>query len=298
MGDHDELRVAAELPEQEREPVDVGVVERSVHLVEDAEGAGLHEVDGEEQRDRGEGLLAAGEEGERLRLLPPRTGEDVDLRLQRIVAAQRERRLPPFEQGAEHLLEILVHLGEGLLEELRGGHVDLLDRLEQGESRLVEILALAFEEAKPLAALLVILHREEVHGPEGAEFLLHLLQAQAPLLARARSGAFRRFDGARHQRFVRHLALFLLEIRILDLAERDRRLHRGRRRGPGLEVRLVFVPHALHEDAHLRFGLGPLQLRAMEPLGQLVVLASQLPRLGLQIVGGTLHGTEALPRPL
>src|SRR5207237_6769119 len=69
---YDELRVAAELPEQEDEAVDVGVVERRVYLVQDAEGTGLDQIDREEERDGGQRLLAPRKQRERLRLLPAR----------------------------------------------------------------------------------------------------------------------------------------------------------------------------------------------------------------------------------
>ena len=41
---------------------DVPLIERRVHLVEEAEGRGLDEEDGEDERHRGERLLAAGQQ--------------------------------------------------------------------------------------------------------------------------------------------------------------------------------------------------------------------------------------------
>ena len=49
MRDHDELGLLLELAQQTDEPRDIGVIERSIHLVEQAEGARLGEIDGEEQ---------------------------------------------------------------------------------------------------------------------------------------------------------------------------------------------------------------------------------------------------------
>src|SRR2546427_8787220 len=49
VGDHQELRLAGQLPQDAQKPVDVRVVERRIHLVEDAEGARAEIEDGEEQ---------------------------------------------------------------------------------------------------------------------------------------------------------------------------------------------------------------------------------------------------------
>jgi hypothetical protein len=48
------------LAQQAGEPLDVGFVQRRVHFVQDAEGAGLIAEDGHQQGHRGQGLLAAG----------------------------------------------------------------------------------------------------------------------------------------------------------------------------------------------------------------------------------------------
>src|SRR5207237_69018 len=64
------------------------------------------------------------------------------------------------------------------------------------------------------------------------------------------------------------------------------------------EVHLVFVPHPLQEHAQLRLGFGPLQLRAVEPLRDLVVLATEIAGPGLEVVRGSLHRAEPLARAL
>src|SRR4051812_13522391 len=60
--DDDELGGAAHLPDHLVVPADVRLVERRVDLVEQAERRRLDQEDGEDQRDRGERLLPAGEQ--------------------------------------------------------------------------------------------------------------------------------------------------------------------------------------------------------------------------------------------
>src|SRR3990172_8807233 len=77
VGDDDELRAAAHLFEETGKARYVGLVERGVHLIEHAEGARLDEERREEQGDRREGPLAAGEERNGLKLLASRLCDDL-----------------------------------------------------------------------------------------------------------------------------------------------------------------------------------------------------------------------------
>ena len=78
VGDHDELRLVGEAAERIGEPPDVGLVERGIDLVEDAERHRPDLEHREQQRDRGQGPLAAGQHRERLLLLAGRPGDDLD----------------------------------------------------------------------------------------------------------------------------------------------------------------------------------------------------------------------------
>ena len=60
--------------EQVAEAVDVGVVERRVDFVEHADRRGIGEEQREDQRDRGQRLLAARQQRERLQPLARRLG--------------------------------------------------------------------------------------------------------------------------------------------------------------------------------------------------------------------------------
>lgn len=78
VGDDDELGVLKEAFEDVEEAVDVGFVQRGVQFVQQAKGAGLDLVDGEEKGDGGHGLFAAGEQADVLKAFAGRTGDDVD----------------------------------------------------------------------------------------------------------------------------------------------------------------------------------------------------------------------------
>ena len=82
-------RVSVELRhlvEQVAEALDVGVVERRVDLVEHADRRRVGEEHREDQRHRGQRLLAAGEQRQRRRLLAGRLGDDFEAGFERIVA--------------------------------------------------------------------------------------------------------------------------------------------------------------------------------------------------------------------
>src|SRR3954453_19304230 len=67
-----------EAPDQLQEAVDVGVVEGGLDLVEDVEGTGAGEEDGEDEGQRHQRLLAAGEQRERAGRLAGRGYLDLD----------------------------------------------------------------------------------------------------------------------------------------------------------------------------------------------------------------------------
>ncbi len=155
VGDDHELRMLGEALHHPDEAVDVRFVERRVHLVEDAEGARLHHVDREEERHRRHRLLAARHQGHALELLAGGLGDDVDAALERIALVdQDEGRLAAAEELAEDLLEVRLHLLEGLGEHLLGRLVDFLDREKELFLAAAEVGVLGLEEGEALLQFL------------------------------------------------------------------------------------------------------------------------------------------------
>ena len=145
MGDDEELGRGLELVEQPDEPADVGVVQRRVHLVHQAEGARLGEVDAEQQRHRHQGALAGGEQVDPLGALAARRRVDLDLALERIVGVgQPEVALAAAEQGLEDVQEVGLDRGEGLEEQAARGAVDFPDGLLQRLPRRDQVVALGW----------------------------------------------------------------------------------------------------------------------------------------------------------
>ena len=129
------------------EPSDVGIVERRVDLVEQAERAGLVLEEREHQRDRGQRLLAAGEQLDALQALARRLRDDLDAALDRVVLVEQgQPGASAAEERAEDLLEVTVDGGERLGEPLPGRFVDALDGLGGLGNRVDQVLALRRQE--------------------------------------------------------------------------------------------------------------------------------------------------------
>ena len=204
--DDDELRAVRERAQDLQEAVDVEVVERGLDLVEDVERARPGEEDGEQERERGHRLLAAGEQRQALGRLA--RGRDLDLDAHLVVRAvadvllvvglgrrgspRRPRRAAEDgaragvlahepqvaaaarEEVADDLLEVLRRGGEGLLEGLLDAAVRVADQLLELPQRGLQVVALAFELLDVLERLLVLLLRERV---DRAELVAAALQA-------------------------------------------------------------------------------------------------------------------------
>ena len=161
--DDDELRPIRHLAHDLVEAVDVRLVERRVDLVEHAERRRLDLEDGEQQRHRGERLLAARQQLDAADLLARRLRHDLDrrsracrlssaraLRRLRRRGRERQRRVTAAEEAREDRLELGVDRVERLAEPLARGPVDLLDRRLQLTDRTLEIAPLRGQEVEAL----------------------------------------------------------------------------------------------------------------------------------------------------
>ena len=184
VGDHQELRVLAELLVDLQQAAQVGVVERRLDLVEDVERrrAGLEQRDQERHRDQRP--LATGEQREPLDLLAGRPRLDLDAGVEHVVGVGEDQ--PPLaagEQPGERRLEGLLHVGVGLGEDLLHPRVDLADDVEQVVAGLLEVLELLGEEAVPLLQRRELLERQRVDRAEHRQLALGGAQPLGLLLA-------------------------------------------------------------------------------------------------------------------
>ena len=143
--DDDEAGVgrARHLVEQVAEALDIVIVERRVDLVEHADRRRIGEEHGEDQRQCGERLLAAGQKRQRRRFLARRLRHDLQAGFERIFAFdQLQLGIAAAEQFGEQLLEIGVDRRERRQQALARLAVEAVDALPQPPDRLDQIVAL------------------------------------------------------------------------------------------------------------------------------------------------------------
>ena len=143
MGDDDELRAVRERAQDLQEAVDVEVVERGLDLVEDVERARPGEEDGEQERERGHRLLAAGEQRQALGRLAG--GRDLDLDAHLVLGPSPSPRSGSASRlvglgAAEHRARagVLAHEPQAAATAREEVADDLLEVLRRGGERLLE----------------------------------------------------------------------------------------------------------------------------------------------------------------
>src|SRR5215207_553810 len=207
VGDDDELRALREAAHEAEEAVDVDVVEGGLDLVQDVEGARPRHQHGEDEGQRDQRLLAAGEQRQPARRLARGRhldldtavlggrGELPDLVVPLIVfgllpregtrrAADVHPAQPaaaPREELGHHLLEAAGRRLEGLLEGRSDLPVGAADQRAQLGDRLLQVLALLGELGDVLARLLVLPLRQRI---DRADLLAVALQPRQPRLDR------------------------------------------------------------------------------------------------------------------
>ena len=111
------------------EAAHVGLVERRIDFVEYAEGTGLVLEDADQQRQRGEGLFAAGEQQHVLQFLARAAATTMSMPLSMVFSSsvRRMKAWPPPKSLREGDAEVLVDANEGFVELGARDLVDLLD---------------------------------------------------------------------------------------------------------------------------------------------------------------------------
>ena len=158
------------------EAADVGLVERRVHFVEDAERARLIAEDGDEQRQRSERFFAAGKQQNVLQALAGRLRDDVDAAIAGAIGlAQAHLAVTAAEERLKGDGELRVDESEGVLELLARDFVELVN----GELRVLdglhEVVAFAAQETFALLAFLKFLERHHVDRAHGFDARLHFV---------------------------------------------------------------------------------------------------------------------------
>ena len=184
MRDDDELRVLGELFQIPCEAIDVRLIERRLDLVQNTEGHGAGLEDREQDGDRREGALAAREQRDLGELLPGGRDDDLDARIERIVAVgivELHLRLAAAEEFAEDLREVRVDLVEPVVKFLLHLPLELLEHAGEIGNALVQILLLRLHLAVARKQVVVVLLRVLVDGAERGDLPLQGADARGRL---------------------------------------------------------------------------------------------------------------------
>ena len=140
VGDDHELDVLREAAQGGREPAHVRLVERGIHLVQDAEGHGPHLEHGEQQGHRGERTLATREHRQRLAFLARRTRRDLDTgRSEVLRRGQRQGCVPSTEQLLEAARERALERHERRPELVGDEPLEARDERPRVTDRVLEV---------------------------------------------------------------------------------------------------------------------------------------------------------------
>ena len=131
------------------ESADVGFVQRRVDFVQHAERAGLVLEDADQQRQRSEGLFAAGEQQHVLQLLARRRGNDVDAALREFSSSVRRMKAwPPSKSVVKVTEKFSLMRAKASSNFVREIGVDLLDGGLRVLDGVEQVLALRLKEAR------------------------------------------------------------------------------------------------------------------------------------------------------
>src|SRR5262249_24603726 len=193
--DEHELRALRHLADERVEATDVGLVERRIHLVEEAERGRPDEKQREDQRRCRDRLLAARQQAQRLELLAGQRHDDLDPLLAALLGLGRlQTRCPSREELREHLGQPYVRGLESLLEATPRGPNELTDRLPEVFEGALEVGALRSQELVPAANLLQLRQRGRLAVAEPDEPRPQLLRSRRIVVRRPSFDLIERVD--------------------------------------------------------------------------------------------------------
>lgn len=156
------------------ETLHIGVVQRCIDLIEDADRRRVGEEDGKDQRQRGQRLLTARQQCDRLRLLARRLGDDVEAGIERIIGIdQGQFGLAATKKLGKQFLELFVHPIKGFQELHPAFAVERRDGTAQLGDRFGDIVALQGQRVAALGNLLGLLFGRQI---DRAQALTRLAQ--------------------------------------------------------------------------------------------------------------------------
>ena len=174
----DELRMLTHLFDYLDEPIDIGVVQRRVDLIEKAERARFGQEDREQQAYRRQRFFTAGQERDRLKFFAGRLHNDIDAGLEVVVIiGQHQLGFAAAEKAREDHLEFFVDRFEAFLETQAANPIELDDGLLQVGDRFFQVFFLTAHKAKALGELFILADRRQIdfaHSLEAAAQIVDL----------------------------------------------------------------------------------------------------------------------------
>ena len=165
--DEQELGATAHARHQLGVALGVGVVQRRVHLVEQAKRGRIELKNRKHQRDGGQRFFTAREQMNRLVFLARRLRHDLHARVQNLVARHHEFGLATAKQLGEHLAKVFVDGVERAAEQLTGFAVDLADGVFQRGHGLHQVGRLRVQELLALTGCGQLIQRGQIHRTQG-----------------------------------------------------------------------------------------------------------------------------------
>ncbi len=166
--------------QQSTKPLDIGVIQRRIDLIENAERCGLAAEGSKNKRQRRQCLLTTREKRQGRELLAGRLGKDLQSGLEWVIAAdQPQMRLPTVEHAAEQRLEVSVNLDKNRLKPLAPLFFQHIDRAAQTTDGRSQFFMFAHQMIGLAARLAIFFLRQKIDGAEG--LALFLATVQTPL---------------------------------------------------------------------------------------------------------------------
>ena len=160
----------------------IGIVQRRVHLVEQAKRRRVEQKDRKHQRDRGERFFTARQQVDGGVFLARRLGHHHHAGVQNLVTRHLQPGHAAAKQAGEQAAKVLIHLVEGGAEQIAGFQVDLADRVFQRVHGVVQVGVLRVEKGFALNRCRQLVQRGQVDGTEPGDLFADAvdLTLQAP----------------------------------------------------------------------------------------------------------------------
>ena len=166
VGDDDELGLSRHFAQKRAQAADVGVIQRGIDFVQEAEWRRVQAEEREDERERGQGFFAAGEDAQVFDFFARRAHGDGDARFQDVAFGPGEFGFAAPEEKREEASEVAVHHVERVLQAAAGFVVQFGDGFFEQFEGVAQVAALVVQAAVFGVSAVVVVDGGEVHCAE------------------------------------------------------------------------------------------------------------------------------------